>query len=72
MKKLLEIALAILVTVGWWGVLYPHLSMIEDTCMVVYEAGERYAPDSIDIYFDILQSEPGKIRIRSRLLERHG
>ncbi|MBQ8591264.1 MAG: hypothetical protein IJ485_00730 [Lachnospiraceae bacterium] len=72
MKRLLDIALAVLVTVGWWGVVYPHLSMIEDTCRVICESGEVRILESVDEYFDMLQAEPGEISIKIRLLERHG
>lgn len=72
MKKLLEIAMVVLVTVGWWGIVYPHLSMIEDTCKVICENGEIRTLENIDAYFDMLQAGPGEIKMKIRLLERHG
>lgn len=72
MKKLIEIAMAVLATVSWWGVVYPHLSMIEDTCQIISESGEVRMLQSIEEYFDMLQAEPGEVQIKSRLLERHG
>lgn len=72
MERVIKIAIAALVTVSWWGVMYPHLSMIEDTCQVVSETGEARMLQSMEEYFDMLQAEPGKVQIKSRLLERHG
>ncbi len=72
MKKLVEIAMAVLVTVSWWGVLYPHLGMIEDTCKIISETGESRMLQSVEEYFDMLQAGPGKVQIKIRLLERHG
>lgn len=65
---------------GWWGVLYPELTMTPDTYCVVYE--EKSVPSATymqertgaaawkldnDIYTTVLGAERSQIRIRSRL-----
>ncbi len=61
--------------IGWWGVLYPELTMTPDTYKVVLEdetAGQskeirKEADFDRDIYRMILEAKEGQIRYKSRL-----
>lgn len=73
MKKVTDITavgMAIFITVGWWGMLYPHLTMLEDTCRMIDSTGEVRMIESMEDYFGLLQAETEQIHIKSRLLER--
>lgn len=61
---------------GWWGVLYPQLTMTPDTYRVVSEDGTvQNSSDVIEwdfddtIYMEILNAGSSRIRFRSKLLE---
>lgn len=61
------------ITVLWWGAIFPEFTMTEDTYRIVDENGDEIeipAEQTDDIYQEILQAEPEKIRIRSALFER--
>lgn len=67
--------LSICAALGWWGLLYPELTLTPDTVKVVYEDSQAETPAqqqvwSFDnsLYWDILNAAPGKITFRSRLL----
>lgn len=73
MKGIIEltgIALAVFMIAGWCGVMYPQLMMTEDIYRIVSEDGEAYEIKDIMDYYRLLQAEPGKIRIKSGVLER--
>ena len=65
---------------GWWGILYPELTMTPDTYKIVYEdtiSQEYYVQEpgevvewnlDSDIYETLLGTERSRIRFRSRLL----
>lgn len=66
---------------GWWGVLYPELTMTPDTYRVVYEEEaddvDYYVqvPTEVvewefdnDIYETVLSADRSRLRFRSRLL----
>lgn len=84
-KNKLMVSFRIFITVsaalGWWGVLYPELTMTQDTYRIVYEdttAEENgYVQEAAevvewdfdnDIYEDVLGAQRSRIRLRSRLL----
>ena len=84
-KDKLFISFRIFVTVcaawGWWGVLYPELTMTPDTYCIIYEETgaptESYVQEQVemvewkldnDIYETVLGAERSQIRFRSRLL----
>lgn len=59
---------------GFFGIFYPELCMMEDTCKVVYqtdsgEEEEILIPEGSELYYKLLSAEPGEIKIRSRLLQ---
>lgn len=60
---------------GWWGLLYPELTLTPDTVKVSVEDKEgncNTVPQEWDfdssLYLDLLNAGEGQIRIRSRLL----
>ncbi len=61
------------ITVLWWGAIFPEFTMTEDTYRIVDENGEEIeipAERAHDIYREILQAKPEEIRIRSALFDR--
>lgn len=67
--------LGICAALGWWGLLYPELTLTPDTVKVVCEdlpAESHTQPQtwSFDgsLYWDILNAPSDKITFRSRLL----
>lgn len=75
--RILTVALA---CYGWWGVIYPELTMLPSIYEIVYEETEatearlyrpvrsgRMESDS-QIYWKILEADPEQIRFKSRLL----
>ncbi len=63
---------------GWWGVIYPELTMLPSTYEIVYEEQEtatvQKSPEVVEwnsdsqIYWKILEADPEQIRFKSRLL----
>lgn len=65
---------------GWWGILYPELTMTPDTYKIVYEdavSQEYYVQEQgevvewdldSDIYETVLSADRSRLRFRSRLL----
>ncbi len=65
---------AIIAALGFFGLFYPELCMLEDTCKVVYSAsdgekGEILTPEGSELYYKLLSAEPEEIKIKSRLFE---
>lgn len=73
MKIRIKKTMWIIFALGFWGVLYPELTLTEDTLRIVWEDGkeqEEWERESATkIYYDLLQAEPKQIKIKSRLLE---
>ena len=67
--RILTVALA---CYGWWGVIYPELTMLPSTYEIVYEV--QTGPEVVEwnsdsqIYWKILEADPEQIRFKSRLL----
>lgn len=66
--------MAILIAWSFFGVLYPQLCILEDTCKVVYqnalgEMEELTVPEGSELYYQLLSAEPEEIKIKSRLWE---
>lgn len=61
----------LLAALGWWGVLFPELSLTPDTCRVVVTDGGQPEEElsQTEIYYRLLSAEPEQIKIKSRLLE---
>lgn len=71
----IHIILGICAAFGWWGLLYPELSMTPSTYKVVYEESAVQEQENVvewdfddDIYWSILEADSGQIRFKSRLL----
>ena len=45
MKKLMETAVILLGTIGWWGFVYPELCLTQDVYEQAYEGGEETAAE---------------------------
>lgn len=76
--RVLTVALA---CYGWWGVIYPELTMLPSTYEIVYDEQETAETDTVQtsrevvewnsdsqIYWKILETDPEQIRFKSRLL----
>lgn len=76
--RILTVALA---CYGWWGVIYPELTMLPSTYGIVYEETEATEAETVQtdpevvewnsdsqIYWKILEADPEQIRFKSRLL----
>ena len=76
--RILTVALA---CYGWWGVIYPELTMLPSTYEIVYEETEAVEAETVQtgpevvewnsdsqIYWKILEADPQQIRFKSRLL----
>lgn len=75
----IRIAFTICAALGWWGMLYPELTMTPDTYEIIWEEDmadiaaqtEDNLPEwdfDSDIYRMILEADGSRIRFRSRLL----
>lgn len=71
----IRVAFTICAALGWWGMLYPELTMTPDTYEVVWEEAVPGAEEKLpewdadsDIYRMILETDSSRIRFRSRLL----
>ena len=77
-KKILTVALA---CYGWWGVIYPELTMLPSTYGIVYEETEATEAETVQtdpevvewnsdsqIYWKLLEADPEQIHFKSRLL----
>ncbi|HKM33767.1 MAG TPA: hypothetical protein VJY54_03385 [Lachnospiraceae bacterium] len=58
---------------AFFGLLYPDLCMVEDTCKVVVETAngeeEVLVPKGSELYYALLSAKPQDIKLKSRLLE---
>ncbi len=70
----LRILLGVCAALGWWGMLYPQLTMTPDTYRIIYE--DETVQDSedmvewdfdSDIYRQILEARDGEVHLRSKL-----
>ncbi len=74
--EILRIFCCICAALGWWGALYPELTMTYDTYCIVDEKGCRQSEEKdgaldrgAQVYWDILEAGPEQIQYRSKLLE---
>ncbi len=70
----IRVALCICAVLGWWGFLYPELTMTPDTYQIVDENGQVQEKQEMtewdfedNIYWEILQADKSQVRFRSRL-----
>lgn len=71
----LRIVCGICAALGWWGLLYPELTMTPDTYKVCVEESTVQTEDKVvewefgnDVYWSILNGECEQVRLRSKLL----
>lgn len=72
-KIRIRIITAMCAALGWWGLLYPELTLTPDTVQIVCEDGEISADDrewsfGDSLYLELLGAGGDNIRFRSRLL----
>ncbi|MCH5274663.1 MAG: hypothetical protein J1E65_02395 [Lachnospiraceae bacterium] len=70
----LKRGMAVLAALSFFGILYPQLCVLEDTCKVVYqnasgEMEEITVAEGSELYYQLLSAEPEEIKIKSRLWE---
>lgn len=72
----IRIILSLCATLGWWGLLYPELSLTPDTVVLKIKDDHgtlREQPLEWDfdgeLYRDLLNAGPDRITFRSRLFE---
>lgn len=63
-----RITLAICAALGWWGVLYPELTMTPDTYAAADVREAEWEFDS-GIYYRLLNAQEGELSFKSRILE---
>lgn len=62
-----QFALLVVLSAGWWGLLYPNLAMTEETYQAVSEDGQSVDKASgTEDFFAILSARPGELAIKSR------
>ncbi len=79
MKKTLigfRVILGVCAALGWWGFIYPELSLTPDTyCVLREDSTVQPTADMVewefdnDIYLKLLEAKPGQIRIKSKLFQ---
>lgn len=69
-KRLLGIRIAVCVCAafGWWGALYPELTLTPDTFKVYGEVPTQEQLTGAELYRALLEADTGEIHFRSRLL----
>lgn len=74
-KNIIRILAALCSALGWWGFLYPELTLTPDTVKIVYldESGDELNTTECTydsrLYFKILGAEKDRITYRSKLLD---
>lgn len=63
----IRMVFSICAALGWWGMLYPELTMTPDTYIVVTEEGPVEEADG-DIYYRMLGAGEGRIRFKSKFM----
>lgn len=68
---ILQWTMVFILSAGWWGILYPDFSMTEDVFSVEGDTsgGNEKDGSRTELFFDMLEAEPGQIHVKSRLLE---
>lgn len=75
MKNGIRILTVMCAALGWWGLFYPGLTLTPDTVSIICEDenGEEITQENLDffesgLYLELLGTDRGSIRFRSRLL----
>ncbi len=70
----IKITAGICAALGWWGVLYPELTMTPDTYKIICEDSREDCQETAewdfdsDVYQKLLEADLSQITFRSRLL----
>lgn len=74
-RNIIRIFTAMCAALGWWGLLYPELTLTPETVRIVAESDSedgltdsRKSCSGDSLYLELLGTAPGNIRFRSRLL----
>lgn len=74
--NILAAGLLLCMAAGWWGILYPQLTLNADTYRIVSEDGEIVISEAADpeadgtvVYMEMLNADRNQLRFRCRLLE---
>lgn len=74
-KNIIRITTVVCAALGWWGLLFPGLTLTPDTVEIICENenGEEITPGNRNdipdgLYLELLGTDRGNIRFRSRLL----
>lgn len=74
-KLMFRIFISICAAFGWWGILYPELTMLPCTYEIVYEDCAIQKETEVvkwdfnqNIYFDIINTDCSEIHFQSKLL----
>ncbi len=73
---IVTIGFALCMAAGWWGILYPQLTLNADTYRIVAENGEEVSGDDDDresdgtvVYMEMLNADRSRLRFRCRFVE---
>ncbi len=71
----IRVVFSVCAALGWWGVLYPELTMTPDTYEVVWEEDAVQSEQNVlewdsgmDVYHMVLEADGSRIHFKSRLL----
>lgn len=75
-KMAVRIVVCICAAFGWWGMLYPELTLMPDTYVMVDKDGAVHRDRNVvewgfdsGIYRELLETDSSKIRFKSKLKE---
>ena len=75
----IRIVLSLCAALGWWGLLYPELTLTPDTVRITEENEDGEISDlplewsfDSELYRELLNAEPDSITLRSRLFTNIG
>lgn len=60
MRKFLEAAVIFVITFGWWGFIYPELSMVTESCTQEAETTDEEVPDDRQLWREETQTSDEK------------
>ncbi len=66
-KYKIHIAAVLCAAFGWWGLLYPELTLTPDTVQLICSEEDIPYSTKSSLYLELLSAEPGSICFKSRL-----
>ena len=69
--KEIRVLIGICAALGWWGVIYPELTLLPDTYQIMMEDESFCDEWNMDdtLYYDILKTDKDSIVFKSKLWE---